>query len=91
MAQCLRNLSWPWLLVHLACAAALLVQLGSVLWYGYIQPTVPNTVAVETSLKDMDFPVVFKVCVSPGYDAKALKEAGYNRRLLIASVSSLRV
>jgi hypothetical protein len=63
--------------VHLACAAALLLQLGSVLWNGYIRPSVTNTVVEETDLKDMDFPVVFKICVSPGFNETALHEAGY--------------
>jgi hypothetical protein len=49
---------WRWLLVHLACAVALLVQLGFVVWNGYIRPSVTNTVVEEKDLQDMDFPIV---------------------------------
>ena len=60
---CLRSVKWTWLL-HLACMAALLLQLGSVLWNGYIRPSVTNTVVEQIKLKDMDFPVVLKICVT---------------------------
>ena len=48
---------------HLACTAALLVQLVSVLWNGYIRPSVTNTVVEEGDLQDMDLPVIFKICL----------------------------
>jgi hypothetical protein len=69
-------MKWSWLL-HLACLAALLVQLGSVLWNGYIRPSVTNTVVEQIKLKDMDFPVVLKICVTPGFNLTAIKEMGY--------------
>jgi hypothetical protein len=71
-------MKWIWLL-HLLCAAALLVQLGSVLWNGYIRPSVTNTVVEEIKLEDMDLPVVFKICITPGFNLTAIKEMGYER------------
>jgi hypothetical protein len=32
----------------------------------------------EKDLQDMDFPIVFKICVTPGFDEVALQEAGYD-------------
>jgi hypothetical protein len=69
-------MKWSWLL-HLACGAALLVQLGSVLWNGYIRPSVTNTVVEEIKLKDMDLSAVLKICVIPGFNQTALNEMGY--------------
>ena len=57
---------------------ALLVQLGSILWNGYIRPSVTNIVVEEIKGKDMDFPVVLKICVTPGFNKKALNKAGYD-------------
>jgi hypothetical protein len=65
-------MKWIWLL-HLLCAAALLVQLGSVLWNGYIRPSVTNTVVEEMKWEDMDVPVVLKICITPGFNPTAIK------------------
>jgi hypothetical protein len=70
--------SMSWLLVQLACAAATLLHLGFVFWHGYIQPSQTNTVVKESNLKDIDFPVVLKICAAPGFNDSALKEAGYD-------------
>jgi hypothetical protein len=69
-------MSSRWLLVHVVCAAALLFQLGHVL-EGYIHPTVTNTGVEERDLKDLDFPVMLKVCATPGFNESALREVGY--------------
>jgi hypothetical protein len=65
---------------HLACTAALLVQLGSVLWNGYIRPSVTNTVVEERKWKEMDLgmPVVLKICVTPAFNLTAIKYMGYD-------------
>jgi hypothetical protein len=66
-----------WLLVQLACSTALMVQLGFVIWNGFIRPSVTNTVVEQRNMKDMDLPVVLKICIAPGFDHVALIEAGY--------------
>jgi hypothetical protein len=73
----MRDLSCRWLLVHFACTAALLVQLGFVFWNGYIRPSVTNTVVEERDLQDMDLPVIFRICILPGFNDTALEEEGY--------------
>jgi hypothetical protein len=72
------GLTWPWLLVHLACTTFLLIQLWLVLWNGYVKPSVTNTVVENKNLKDINFPLVFKICKSPGFNINALNEAGYD-------------
>ena len=77
VVNCSFKIKWPWLLVHLICGLALLVQLKSV-FINYMEPTVFNVVVEERDLQDMDFPLVFKICVKPGFNNTALEEAGYN-------------
>ena len=74
--NCFFKTKWPWLLVHLICGLALLIQLKSV-FIDYMEPTVFNVVVEERDLHDMDFPLVFKICVKPGFNNTALEEAGY--------------
>jgi hypothetical protein len=74
---CLQKMKWIWLL-HLTCAAAALVQLGFVLWNGYIRPSITNTRVEEMKWKDMDVPVVLKICITPGFNTTAIKEMGYD-------------
>jgi hypothetical protein len=71
------TIKWTWLL-RLACTTATLVQLGFVLWNGYIRPSVTNTRVEEMELKDVDMPVVLKICVTPGFNMTAIKEMGYD-------------
>jgi hypothetical protein len=70
------SVHWHWALLKLACTTALLVQLGLVI-KGYVAPTLTNTRVEQQDLKDMDFPLIFKICVEPGFDQKAILEAGY--------------
>jgi hypothetical protein len=60
----------------LVCAAALVFQLGHVL-DGYIHPSVTNTVVEERDLQDLDFPLMLKICATPGFNETALHEVGY--------------
>ena len=65
-----------WILVKLACTALLTVQLAFVLG-GFIKPAITRTWEEEVPLQDIDFPVVMKICVSPGFNQTALHEVGY--------------
>ena len=76
----LQNLDWYQCyrtIIYLGCAIAAVIQLASVL-EGYVSPTLTNTRRETMKLRDMDFPVVFKICSKPGYNTTALKEAGYD-------------
>ena len=78
--NCLLNIKWPWLLVHLLCGLAFLVQLKSV-FIDFMEPTVFNTLVEKKDLTEIDFPIVFKICVKPGFNISALEEAGYRTNL----------
>ena len=71
------NTKWMWLLVNLFCTVVLTVQLVVVL-DSYVNPTNTRTWDEEVMLADIEFPVVFKICVIPGFNEKALHNAGYN-------------
>ena len=65
-----------WILANFVCTAILTVQLGHVL-EGYIKPTITRTWEEEVPLQDIDFPVVIKICVVPGFNQTVLRELGY--------------
>ena len=67
---------WHWVLIQLTCTAALMLQLGSVL-LGYIKPS-QTYIHVETrDLNEKGFPIIFKICVRPGFNSSAFENAGY--------------
>ena len=65
-----------WILANIACTAILTFQLGHVL-EGYIKPTITRTWEEDVPLEDIDFPLVIKICVVPGFNQTALYEVGY--------------
>ena len=73
-------MKWHWIVVHVVCVVACFLQMGSVM-EGYIHPTLTNTVVEEKNLKDINFPLIFKICVQPGFNDTAVIEAGYNSTL----------
>ena len=61
-------------LSYFICISAFVVQFG-ILFQGYLHPEQTN---IRVSEKDMsEFPLVFKICFSPGLNESAIKEAGY--------------
>ena len=70
------SVRYAWIAVNVLCALILIAQLGSVL-SNFINPTVTHTWEKDLTLENMEFPVVFKICVIPGFNTTALKEAGY--------------
>ena len=69
----LKNL---WVLANLVCTVVLAIQLANVL-EGFIKPTITRTWEEEVLLDDIEFPLVIKVCVIPGFNQTALYEEGY--------------
>ena len=65
-----------WILANITCTTILTVQLAHVL-EGYIKPKILRTWDEEVLLEDIDFPVVIKICVVPGFNQTALYEVGY--------------
>ena len=70
------SLKTLWILANITCTVILTVQL-SVVFEGYIKPTITRTWEKDVPLQNMDFPLVIKVCVIPGFNHTALQEMGY--------------
>ena len=72
----------PWAFALLPCVAAFLVQITT-LADEMINPTqtVVNTRRLNLSQLEV-FPVVFKLCIQPGYNQTAIWEAGYSEVVL---------
>jgi hypothetical protein len=66
----------PEVLLPLGCAAALLLQLGLVL-RSYVSPTLTLPTVEHRALKDIGFPLIFKICVDPSFNKTAVNESGY--------------
>ena len=66
----------PWFLIHLGCFVAFIIQM-TFLTKNQVQPsqTVINT--EKKDLKDLEFPIVFKICIIPGFDFRELENVGY--------------
>ena len=76
LVEMLTSVKWLWVMVNLFCSVVLAIQLANIL-EGYIKPSLTRTWEEELMLRDIDFPVIVKICVIPGFNEKALQEAGY--------------
>ena len=65
-----------WKSVHLLCFTALIWQLSGI-FSEWINPSHSTTSITETHLRDMDFPLIFKICPDPAFDIAKLEEEGY--------------
>ena len=64
------------LLANLACLIGFCVQFGNVL-DTYVHPSQTTITVTETNLQDSQFPLLFKICFNPSFNASAVEEAGY--------------
>ena len=64
------------LLANLACLIGFCVQFGNVL-DTYVHPSQTTITVTERNLQDSQFPLLFKICFNPSFNASALEEAGY--------------
>ena len=46
--------------------------------YDFISPTETVLRFEQNNLDNIEFPIIFKVCITPGFNISALKEAGYD-------------
>ena len=65
-----------WKVVNVLCCVAFLFQFYGVV-YEWVRPTQSTTEVEDKNLEDFEFPVVFKICVNPGFNITALREEGY--------------
>ena len=72
----LLGLKTIWVLANIVFATFLTLQLANVL-EGYIKPQTTRTWDEYARLDEMEFPLVIKICVIPGFNQTALQEVGY--------------
>ena len=64
------------LLANIACLIGFCFQFGNVL-DTYVHPTQTTIIVTERNLQDSEFPLLFKICFNPSFNASAVEEAGY--------------
>ena len=69
--------SWFKLLIKLVGYICYLVHMYFI-FYNQVFPSETFTRLEERHLDDIDFPVIFKLCVTPALNVTELKSAGYN-------------
>ena len=77
-----KNLRWilrqSWVLIYAMCLVAFLYQLGTLI-YSYANPNQTITKIEKKNLNEMKFPVIFKICIKPGFDTEELLRTGYKQ------------
>ena len=75
------KIQWLWALAYLFCTCFFLYQFVMIL-PNYFHPTLTHTEVKEVPLKNMDFPLDFKVCFRPSLlNESVLKRFGYEKML----------
>lgn len=69
-------MKFHWVFIHLVCFGGFLFQLSDV-FIEFLNPTTTNTAESDRKLRETDFPLIFKICVIPGFNKSAIQEAGY--------------
>ena len=65
-----------WVMVNIVFTTFLTVQLVHI-FERYIRPQTTQTWEEKVPIKDLEFPLVLKICVIPGFNQTALQELGY--------------
>ena len=76
----LMALNTLWILSNVVFTVFFTIQLAHVL-QGYIKPQTTRTWDEYARLEVMEFPLVIKICVIPGFNQTALLELGYRDTL----------
>ena len=64
------------LLSNICCIIAFMVQ-ALIITLNYLHPNQTTTDTFRHDLVEMDFPVIFKICVVPGFNDSEVKRHGY--------------
>ena len=67
-----------WVMVNIVFTAFLTVQLVHI-FERYIRPQTTRTWEEKVPLKDLEFPLVIKVCVIPGFNQTALQDTSVRK------------
>ena len=68
---------WAWVLVNLFCVSVLGFQLVN-LCFEYIKPSMTITQDKVVHLEHIEFPLLIKICIIPGFNETAIRDAGYD-------------
>ena len=64
-------------LVNICCGVALIIQV-CLITEGYFWPDITHTDSYQEELHEIEFPVLFRVCIEPGFVEAELIQAGYD-------------
>ena len=70
----------PWYLIRFACLVAFLVQITTLI-AGMVNPKETLIRTEKVDFEKIDFPLVFKICVKPGFNETELRILGYQNSL----------
>ena len=73
----LKRVGWLYMLAYILCISFFSVQIFKLV-DSLLSPTKTYTSIKEVPLKDIDFPLDIKICVTPSLDIAVLKEFGYD-------------
>ena len=62
--------------IEISCFLLFLIHI-SIIGYYQLYPTETSTRLSERKLDDLDFPVLFKICLNPAFNENYIKEVGY--------------
>ena len=80
LSNFLKKAGWLHILAHILCISFFSVQMYRLVEQ-LVSPTMTYTYVREVPLKDIDFPLDIKVCVTPSLNITALNEFGYDGTL----------
>ena len=78
----LGNLTNPRHYIYILCMSAISLQVYHLYDQSYVNPIYTDTQILQKNLQDVEFPVIFKICVQPGFDRKELNSVGKEQRKL---------
>ena len=64
-------------LLYIGCFIIFVIQMA-VLIYNRMNPSQTISSASQKQLADLEFPVIFKICIKPAFDDEELNKAGYS-------------
>ena len=67
----------PWYVIRTSCLTAFSIQIV-LLVYSQIEPSQTVTSTTKKAITVGEYPIVFKICIKPGFNESALWEFGYN-------------
>ena len=67
----------PRVLIYSVCFAAFAHQMFHLFDQRFVNQVYTETKIYERNLQDLEFPIIFKICVLPGFDLEELRSVGY--------------